>query len=259
MLLFYPIHFPPFFKSTKLVFLSDFPFEDPNANYDCPPPPRPSCSVTKLTKLHLKNSSLPFPICDPKTDYDLVPPPLPVSSPPKKQDISPSIFDQDQSYDIPNPAAMNQAFQRSDSVSSNYDFPKTTLMDNTNTQAACTCQVSPSKNNLGSVKSCCVGNKLSSLKRVNNLLPSVPNSDIIFNIEKEKKDLKNASDKKLSARTNQYYNVCLRSPKEVEISQRDSIPEEMAPPPPIIDNESPEEHYKMVGAPIPVSPFSKVS
>lgn len=190
----------------------------------------------------------------PKTDYDLVPPPLPISSPPRKQDILCSLFDPDQSYDIPNPAAINQAFQRSNSVSSNYDFPKTTFMDNTDTQAACTCQVTPNKNNLSSVKSCCVGNKLSSLKRMNNL-PSVPNADIVLNIEK---DTKNVNDSRLAK--NQYYNVCLRSPKEIEQSHRDSIPEEMAPPPPtIIDDESPEEHYKMVGAPIPIPAFSKVS
>lgn len=230
--------------------ISDFLFEDPNSNYDCPPPPRPSCSAIKSP---IKNSSFPLPINDPKTDYDLVPPPLPISSPPRKLEIPLTIFDQDQSYDIPNSAAINQAFQRSDSISSNYDFPKTTLMDNTNTQAACTCQLASNKNNLSSVKSCCVGNKLSSLKRVNNL-PSVPNSDVIFNIEK---DVKNISEKRTSR--NQYYNVCLRSPKEAEISQRDSIPEEMAPPPPIFDNESPEEHYKIVGTPIPVSPLSKVS
>lgn len=234
------------FRVRKSSLSTDFLFEDPNANYDCPPPPRPSFSVGKSPT----KNSLPLPIGDPKTDYDLVPPPLPISSPPRKADISLSIFDQEQSYDIPN----TKAFQRSDSVSSNYDFPKTTLMDNTNTQAACTCQVAPNKNNLSSVKSCCVGNKLSSLKHVNNL-PSVPNSDIIFNIEKGK-DPKNINDK-LSSR-NQYYNVCLRSPKETEISQRDSIPEEMAPPPPIIENESPEEHYKIVGAPIPVS-FAQVS
>lgn len=199
-------------------------------------------------KSPIKNS-LPVPI-DPKTDYDLVPPPLPISSPPpRKFDIPMSIFDLEQSYDIPNPTT----FQRSDSVSSNYDFPKTTLMDNTNTQAACTCQVAATKNNLSSVKSCCVGNKLSSLKPVNNL-PSVPNSDVIFNIEKDSMNIRD----KISSRNPQYYNVCLRSSKDPEMSHRDSIPEEMAPPPPVIENEAPEEHYKLVGAPIPVS-LGKVS
>ncbi|XP_054706484.1 uncharacterized protein LOC129216299 [Uloborus diversus] len=228
------------------VSTTDFNDDDPNANYDCPPPPRTHSSLKPQVS---KRSS------DPKTDYDLVPPPLPVSAPPRKQDFP--ACDIDQSYDIPNPTAMLSPFQRSNSVSSNYDFPKTTLMDNTDTQVGCTCQMMANKNNLSSVKSCCIGNKLSSLKKMNSL-PSVPTSDvIILNIEKE---ISNKSPKSpIENRTvhNQYYNVCLRSSREPEKDNRDSIPEEMAPPPPVIDTDSSEGHYKMVGAPIPISISTK--
>ncbi|XP_035223036.1 uncharacterized protein LOC118195812 isoform X2 [Stegodyphus dumicola] len=245
------------FRSTTMkpkLLTESLSFEDPNANYDCPPPPRPS--VKPVAKDFTKTLKSNFILNDPKTDYDLVPPPLPVSSPPRKQDTA--VCDRDQSYDIPNPSVMLHPFQRSNSISSNYDFPKTTLMDNTDIQPACTCQVSVNKNSFCSVKSCCIGNKLSSLKQVNSL-PSVPNTDIVTSVEKEKQ-LRNLNESRVQIKNlnenrsvhNQYYNVCLRPPRDTTNEQRDSIPEEMAPPPPVIEKESPEEHYKMVGTPVPV-------
>ncbi|GBO28202.1 hypothetical protein AVEN_151156-1, partial [Araneus ventricosus] len=192
-----------------------------------------------------------FPFNDPRTDYDLVPPPLPLSAPPQKQDLT--LCEEDQSYDIP-PSIPQPVQQRSNSVSSDYDFPKTILMDNTDSLPACTCQVVSNKNNLSSVKSCCVGNKLSSLKRIENL-PSVPNFDLATNKEKEKQ---NNIANEVRAIHNQYSNIFLSLPKDNNGCE-DDVPDEMAPPPPIIEEESPEEHYKMVGAPIPVPGVYKLS
>ncbi|CAL1285067.1 unnamed protein product [Larinioides sclopetarius] len=230
---------------------SDFcSFDDPCADYDRPPPPRPSNSAKTPTKdFFLKPTSFPF--NDPRTDYDLVPPPLPLSAPPQKQDST--LCEEDQSYDIP-PSIPHPVQQRSNSVSSDYDFPKTILMDNTDSLPACTCQVVSNKNNLSSVKSCCVGNKLSSLKRLENL-PSVPNFDLAINKEKEKQ---NNIANEVRAIHNQYSNIFLSLPKDNNGCE-DDVPDEIAPPPPIIEEESPEEHYKMVGAPIPVPGVYKLS
>ncbi|GFY75199.1 phosphoinositide 3-kinase adapter protein 1 [Trichonephila inaurata madagascariensis] len=227
---------------------SDFsPFDD----YDRPPPPRPSNSSLKLLPREFCLSPTAFTFNDPKTDYDMVPPPLPLSSPPIKQDSI--LCEIDQSYDIP-PSFPQPVKQRSNSVSTDYDFPKTILMDNTDTLPACTCQMVSNKNNLSSVKSCCIGNKLSSLKRLDNL-PSVPNFDISVSKDKEKQ---NNIANEVRASNNQYSNIFLSLPKN-ECNDDDGIPNEMAPPPPIIEEESPEEHYKMVGTPIPIPGVYKIS
>nr|XP_042904506.1 uncharacterized protein LOC107451770 isoform X2 [Parasteatoda tepidariorum]XP_042904507.1 uncharacterized protein LOC107451770 isoform X2 [Parasteatoda tepidariorum] len=230
-------------RKTSLSSIDFSSFEDPCENYDRPPPPRPSCStaVSPTNDISLK---LSFPI-GPKTDYDIVPPPLPISPPPIKQDNN---CDADQSYDIPPPF-----LQRSNSISSDYDFPKASIFNNTDNQPACTCHMAARINNLSSVKSCCVGNKLSSLKQVGTL-PSVPSFDVI---DREKTN--NNINKSRPVQRHQYSNVvCLKPPKD-SISDRDSIPEEMAPPPPVIFDEGPEEHYKIVGAPTPVPSMFKVS
>lgn len=230
---------------------SDFcSFDNPCADYDRPPPPRPSNSSMKALPREFCLSPTAFTFNDPKTDYDMVPPPLPLSAPPLKQDTI--LCEIDQSYDIP-PSLPQPVKQRSNSVSTDYDFPKTILMDNTDTLPACTCQMVSNKNNLSSVKSCCIGNKLSSLKRLDNL-PSVPNFDISVNKDKEKQ---NNIANEVRAIHNQYSNIFLSLPKNE--CDDDGIPNEMAPPPPIIEEESPEEHYKMVGTPIPIPSVFKIS
>lgn len=80
-------------------------------------------------------------------------------------------------------------------------------------------------------------------------LPSVPSFDL-------KVKQQNNIAVEVRAMHNQYSNVFL---KKVGGSERDSIPEEIAPPPPILQNEAPEEHYKMVGAPIPITTAFKIS
>lgn len=197
----------------------------------------------------------------------MVPPPLPLSAPPNKpdpnfikQDVlnfikqdlikqdAPNFtkphkfsakdlsFDLDQNYDIP-----SSMRQRSNSISADYDFPKTTLIDSDDSRS-CTCQIMSNRNNLNLVKRCCTGNKMESL-------PSVPSFDL-------KVKQNNNIAVEVRAMHNQYSNVFL---KKDGPSERDSIPEEIAPPPPILQSEAPEEHYKMVGTPIPITTAFKIS
>ncbi|GIY39340.1 phosphoinositide 3-kinase adapter protein 1 [Caerostris extrusa] len=201
------------FERNGSVSSSDFCSFD--ADYDRPPPPRPSNSSSKSNPKDFCLSPTAFMFNDPRTDYDMVPPPLPLSAPPLKQD---STSCEDQSYDIL--PSIPQPVQRSDSVFTDYDFPKTLLMDNTDNLPACTCRVTSNKNSL-------IGEKQN-------------------NIANEVRHIHN-----------QYSNILLNLPNNGGCE--DDIPNEMAPPPPIIEEESPEEHYKMVGTPVPVPSVYKVT
>lgn len=169
--------------------------------------------------------------------------------------------------------------QRSTSLSGDYDFPRTTLVNDD----SCSCQIMSNRNNLNSVKKCCSNNdKLSSLdtnhqniknccdnnknvsdKLSNNVkmsslesLPSVPSFDLSMKssskIEVDAPSYDSLRPKPLGVEVRalhtQYSNVFL----DKDRSHRDSIPEEIAPPPPIL-KDNPEEHYKIVGSPIPVN------
>ncbi|KAG8182733.1 hypothetical protein JTE90_026184 [Oedothorax gibbosus] len=272
-------------KQMSLPFTDFSSYDGPNSDYDCPPPPRPSSSASKPIVREMWHLP-PVSPCDPKMDYDIVPPPLPLSAPPQKQqeiakqELSPNhakpldfnnLFDQ--CYDIP--ASMRQ---RSTSLSTDYDFPRTTLMDGGD---SCSCQIMSNRNNLNSVKKCCATNdKMSPLETnivkkccdkgsSNNIakissnkmsslesLPSVPSFDLSMKMAKlDAPSYDKCKPLGVEVRA-QYSNVFLH--KEGG-SHRDSIPEEIAPPPPVLMKDNPEEYYKMVGAPIPVNPAFQIS